>query len=108
MRAERVSGRPQPGEYAAYAAPDIDAVDGDDAIAALARIHPVTVALFRQFGEANGDVTYAPEKWTVKQVLGHLADDERIFAYRALCIARGDARPLPGFDEEHVHETRGL
>jgi hypothetical protein len=43
--------------------------------------------------------TYAPGKWTLKEVVGHLADDERIFAYRALCIVRGDVRPLPGFDE---------
>ncbi|MCG8458360.1 MAG: DinB family protein, partial [Holophagales bacterium] len=38
-------------------------------------------------------------KWTVKEILGHLVDDERIFAYRALCVARGDETPLPGFDE---------
>ena len=42
---------------------------------------------------------YAPGKWTLKEVLGHLTDDERIFAYRALCIARGDTHPLESFDE---------
>jgi len=94
------SGRPSPGEYAAYAQVDIDLVQGDDAIAALLRLREETLSLFRSFGEENGDLTYAPGKWTVKQMLGHLADDERIFAYRALCIARGDTRPLPGFDED--------
>jgi uncharacterized protein (DUF302 family)/uncharacterized damage-inducible protein DinB len=94
-----VSGRPQPGEYADYGQPDIDRVAGDDAVAALAAQRAETAALFRSFGEAGADLTYASGKWTVKQVLGHLADDERIYAYRALCIARGDTRELPGFDE---------
>lgn len=113
MRSPCVSGRPKAGEYAPYAAEDIAAVEGIDAIAALERIRNVTVALFEQFGEAGGDVTYAPNKWTVKQVLGHLADDERVFAYRALCVARGDVRELPGFDEvlyaQHAgSETRSM
>lgn len=92
------SGRPQPGEYAAYAAQDIDAVAGADAVGALAEQKELTTRVFRELENA-ADLAYAPGKWTVKQVLGHLADDERIFAYRALCIARGDPRPLPGFDE---------
>jgi hypothetical protein len=59
------------------------------------------VALFRdELGEAGADVSYAPGKWTARQVLGHLADDERIYAYRALCIARGEPRALPGVDEQ--------
>lgn len=93
------SNRPEPGEYADYAQPDIDMVEGDDASEVLLRQGKQTVDLFQELGEENGNVTYAPGKWTVKQVLGHLADDERIFAYRALCVARGDSRPLPGFDE---------
>jgi hypothetical protein len=93
------SGRPGPGEFAAYAQADVDQVVGDDAVTALLRQRQETLDLFRELGEAGGDLAYAEGKWTVKQVLGHLADDERIFAYRALCIARGDERPLPGFDE---------
>lgn len=93
------SGRPREGEFAAYARADIDLVAGDCAVAALLRQRVATADLFHQLGERAGDLSYAPGKWTVKQVLGHLADDERIFAYRALCIARGDSRPLPGFDE---------
>jgi uncharacterized damage-inducible protein DinB len=42
---------------------------------------------------------YAPDKWTIRQLFGHVADAERIFGYRALCISRGDTTPLPGFDE---------
>jgi hypothetical protein len=93
------SGRPEPGEFASYAQADIDLVEGDDAVAALLRQRHETLALFARFGEQGGNLTYAPGKWTIKQILGHLADDERIFAYRALCVARGDSRPLPGFDE---------
>jgi hypothetical protein len=50
--------------------------------------------------EARGDFRYAPGKWTLKEVIGHLSDTERVFAYRALSIARGDAAPLPAFDDQ--------
>jgi len=90
------SGRPEAGEFAEYAQADIDYVEGDDAVAALARQQRETTSLFENAGDVPA---YAPGKWTLKEVLGHLIDDERIFAYRALCVARGDARPLPGFDE---------
>jgi uncharacterized damage-inducible protein DinB len=50
-------------------------------------------------GEDAAQARYAPGKWSVKEILGHLADAERIFAYRLLRIARGDTTPLPGFDE---------
>jgi hypothetical protein len=94
------SGRPEPGEFAPYAQADLDAVPGDDAIEALRRTAQDTVALLSSLDErVVAGRTYAPGKWTVKQVAGHLIDDERIFAYRALCIVRGDTRPLPGFDE---------
>jgi uncharacterized damage-inducible protein DinB len=106
--AEFRSGRPEPGEFASYAQADIDAVQGDDAVTALRAQRLETVALFRAFGDVGGDLTYAPGKWSVKQVLGHLADDERIFAYRLLCVARGDSRPLPGFDETAYVNAAGF
>lgn len=93
------SGRPQPGEYADYAQNDIDFVDGDDAVAILTRQRDELIAFIAPL-EEKADFAYAPGKWTLKEVVGHLADDERIFAYRALCLARGDTRPLPGFDEK--------
>lgn len=94
------TGRPLPGEFADYAAADIAAVPGDDAIDALAELAELTPALFRALAApAQRGLTYAPQKWTLKSIVGHLADDERIFAYRLLCVARGEERELPGFDE---------
>ena len=55
--------------------------------------------VFAEFGEARAEHRYAPAKWSVKEVAGHLADGERIFAYRALRAARGDRTPLASFDE---------
>jgi hypothetical protein len=95
------TGRPQPGEYADYARPDIDRVQGDDAVTALEAQLADTLALLAPFDDAAvAGLTYARGKWTLKEVLQHLADDERIFAYRLLCIARGDRTLLPGFDEK--------
>jgi len=94
------SGRPEPGETAEYAQADLDLVAGDDAVAVLAAAAAETLDLLAPLEEAAvAGLTYAPGKWTLKEVVGHLADDERIYAYRALAIARGDRGELPGFDE---------
>jgi uncharacterized damage-inducible protein DinB len=102
-----ISGRPLDGEFAVYAKTDIDYVAGDDAVGALATQGKEIAALFESLDEETiRERRYAPGKWTVKEVIGHLIDDERIFAYRALCVARRDARPLPGFEEnEYVAAT---
>src|SRR3954453_9411097 len=95
-----ISGRPADDEFATYAKSDIDYVAGDDAVEALASQGRAVVALLSSLDEDSiHGCRYAPGKWTVKEVIGHLIDDERIFAYRALCVARGDTRPLPGLDE---------
>lgn len=104
-----ISGRPGAGEYAGYAAEDIALVAGDDAVAALVAQGEEVVALLGGLDDAGiGGVRYAPGKWTIKEVIGHLIDDERIFAYRALCVARGDRRPLPGFDEDAYVAATGF
>jgi hypothetical protein len=101
------SGRPRTGEFATYTTDDIAFVEGDDAVAALTRQGAETIAFFETLDDAAiAGFRYAPGKWTLKEILGHLSDDERIMAYRALCIARKDARALPGFDEnEYVAAT---
>jgi len=95
-----ISGRPADGEFASYAKSDMDYVPGDDAVEVLTAQGEQVAALLASLDEESiRGLRYAPGKWTVKEVIGHLIDDERIFAYRALCVARGDARPLPGFEE---------
>ena len=65
-----------------------------------------TIALLRPLTEEQAAYRYAEGKWSIKQVIGHLADTERIFVYRALRIARGDQTPLPGFNE-NVYVDQG-
>ena len=72
----------------------------EDVLAVLDRQLEEIAALASRFGEARGEYRYAPGKWSVKEVIGHLSDSERVFAYRALRIARGDETPLAGFDEQ--------
>ena len=94
------SGSPLAGEFADYAADDIAKVVGDDAVAALATQRDRVLALLSPLDDAAVDgVTYAAGKWTLKDVIAHLADDERVFSYRILCLARQDGRELGGFDE---------
>ena len=94
------SGRPGEDEYADYARVDIERVQGDDAVEVLSELARNTVELLAPLEEDKvTGLSYGPGKWTLKEIVGHIIDDERIFAYRALCIARGEQRPLPGFDE---------
>ena len=97
-----ISGRPLPGEFADYAQADIDRVVGEDIVSILAAQSSATELLLGDIpDEFAGRYAYAQDKWTLKQIVGHLVDDERIFLYRALCLARREPRPLPGFDENH-------
>jgi uncharacterized damage-inducible protein DinB len=95
-----VSGRPLPGEYGEHAEQDIARVAGDDAIQALLNQQRDFESLLASLDERRiAGLRYAPGKWTVKEVIGHMIDDERIFAYRMLCIGRGDTKALESFDE---------
>jgi hypothetical protein len=91
--------RPDPSEYASFFQGYIDRVPDGDVLQHLERQGRATCALLAPIGEAKGAYAYAPGKWTVKRLLQHIVDGERMFAYRALCIARGEQASLPGFDE---------
>lgn len=94
------SGRPDVSEFAPYAKAYVDLVDGDNIVEILSTQIETTEVVVRELEDASASMfAYAPGKWTVNEVIGHLSDSERIFSYRALCVARGDAGPLPGFDE---------
>lgn len=92
-------GRPQPGDYAPFYQPYLDATAPiDDAHDLLARQSDV-LAYMATWPEDKAAHRYAEGKWSVAQVVGHMADTERVFAYRLLRIARADSTPLSGFDE---------
>src|SRR5262245_56161912 len=93
--------RPDPTEYMPHFGKYIALVEGDDIIAALSNQLDNTLALLRALSESQGELRYAPGKWSIKEVIGHLIDAERIFAYRALRFARNDQSALPGFDENN-------
>lgn len=93
--------RPDSSEYNPRLAHEIESVpDADDFAELLRRQIGETVRfMMEEFGEEHASVRYGPDKWTAREVVGHLSDCERILSCRALRIARGDMTTLPGFDE---------
>ena len=92
--------RPSSDEYAPYYAGYIATVPDGDLAALLERQGAETVALLRSIPEEEGIYRYAPGKWSIKEMIGHVIDAERVFTYRALRIARGDRTPMPGFEQD--------
>ena len=95
-----VIARPESGEYAPYYERYISLIEDNDILATLDRQRREMVLLLSGLSEEQGDFRYAPEKWSAKQVLGHVCDTERVFAYRALRISRGDVTPMEGFEQD--------
>lgn len=91
--------RPGPSEYNVFYQPYVEEVPEGELLATLAAQRASTAALLAGIPEAKAGFRYAAGKWSIKEVIGHLADAERVFSYRALRIARADGTPLPGFDE---------
>ncbi len=91
--------RPQQEEFAPYYDRYISLI-GDDVLEVLATQQQYFADYIRRIPEAQADYAYAEGKWTVKQALGHILDTERIMAYRALRVGRGDTTPLPGFEQD--------
>jgi len=109
MEARRAAiEQPQAGEYAPHYEPYITLVKGSDIMGLLEAQRLQMIQLFAGRSERDGNFRYAPDKWTVKEVLGHVTDTERILAYRALRIARGDRTPLPGFEQDDYVRAAGF
>lgn len=91
--------RPDASEHSPYFSRYIDQVEDGDILETLVKGVAETVTLLRDVPPDWTQYRYEPEKWTLGEVVGHVIDMERVFAYRALAIARGDQADLPGADE---------
>ncbi len=91
--------RPAVTEHPAFFTKYINCVPSDDLLQELEHNGKQTIATLKDVSEEQANFRYAPDKWSLKEVIGHMVDTERIMSYRALRIARGDVTPLPGFDE---------
>ncbi len=99
---------PAADEYAEYYGRYVSRVPRGDFFALLRKQADEIAGLFGPLTPAQADFAYAPGKWSVKEVLGHLTDTERVFVYRALSIGRGDPAPLPGFEQDDWMPTAGF
>lgn len=96
--------RPQPDEYGDFYEGYINLVNEPNVIQSLIQQGQQVYALIRQLTDDEVNHRYAEDKWSVKEIIGHLVDTERIMAYRALCISRGEQTALPGYDHESYVE----
>lgn len=90
--------RPQPNEYPVWAETYIKHVNED--VLQVLESQALEFADFINNLIEIADYAYAPGKWTIKQLIGHMIDTERILTYRVICFARGEKTPLPGFEED--------
>jgi hypothetical protein len=100
--------RPAKNEYDSYYHRYISLVPDEDVLIALDQQLAETLILLRSLSEQHGSFRYEPQKWSVKEVLGHMIDTERIMAYRALRIARNDGTPIEGFEQDHYVKNGGF
>lgn len=91
--------KPIAGTYPEYFQGYINQVNEDDVVTALQNQHTIIETFFFSISEEKSTYAYAEGKWTLKEVLQHIIDAERIFIYRALSFARQETQSLPGFDE---------
>ena len=91
---------PEPSEYQSYYAKYISLVQADEITDALDQQLTESLGMLCRISEAKSLHRYEPGKWSIKELLGHLIDSERIFTYRALRFARKDHTPLSGFDQD--------
>ncbi len=91
--------RPQTGDFGAFYQKYVDYAKGETIAELIQTYSDDLIAFVQALPEAKANYAYDENKWTVKQLLQHIIDTERIFSYRALAIGRGDKTPLPGFEE---------
>jgi len=92
--------RPIEGEYSSYYEGYINQVPGDNFLEILKNALPQTVSYLESLPLEKWDYKYAPGKWTIKELMLHIIDTERVFSYRAMRVARNDKTPLPGFEQD--------
>jgi hypothetical protein len=93
-------GRPQPNEAASDYSVYINRIDSDDIVSVLEAQLDEANNFLSTISEEQSLQRYAPEKWSMRELLGHVNDGERVFMYRAMWFARGFEDPLPSFDQE--------
>lgn len=99
MTAPFRSIRPVEGEFPPYVTRYIARVPDGDIVGTLSRQRTELNQFLTAIPESMGDYRYGPEKWSIKEVIGHMADAERVFGYRAMRFSRADSTPVEGFDE---------
>jgi DinB superfamily len=107
MKTMTVVGQPETTEYAPYYERYVALVRGGDILKTLEDQAGAVRRVVSAVAEARAGFRYAPDKWTIREVVGHWTDAERIFSYRALCFARGEQAPLPSFDENEYARQSG-
>ncbi|MEO6902687.1 MAG: DinB family protein [Bacteroidia bacterium] len=92
--------RPNPTEYASYYDGYVKLVPHENILEVLNEQVIYLKSVLSSVEVNKESYRYAPDKWTIKEVVGHMVDTERIMAYRALCVARGEKNALPGYDDK--------
>jgi uncharacterized damage-inducible protein DinB len=100
MTTSAALSRPESTEHAPYYSRYTSLVPDGEIVAILSKQIEDSLALLKSIDEAKANYRYAPDKWSIKQLLGHVIDTERIFTYRALRFARNDSNPLVGYDQD--------
>jgi hypothetical protein len=107
MAQDATMNRPDESEFAPSYGAYVSLVPETDIMKVLDEQTSNLVLRTRAFIPAREQFRYAEGKWSVREVLGHVADGERVFGYRLFCISRGDQTPLPGFDEKEYVARSG-
>jgi hypothetical protein len=95
-----MTGRPQSSEYADFYAKYVERVESENVVVALRSQWDATRSLLDSISSEHSLHRYAAGKWSVRELVLHISDAERVFAYRALRFARADQTPLPGFEQD--------